>query len=326
MPVKSVGFAVGNLRARENSLLKNSDLVQLASAENTEELAKMLNDRGFGSHGNSNDVPFILREETAKLWKYLFEIAPDISFFEPFLYENDFHNYKSVLKAVIRGTDYSELVILPSSVDISLMERAVKEKRFDLLPEFMSHAAALAYEALTAKTDPQLADSVIDAGCMKAQMKKAEQLKNNTVLEIIRTTVFYNNIKAALRAARAGIKAFFLEEALTETGVIPKKKMIAAAISGVDSILELLETATDMGGAGAAESFKISAGSFEKYVDDRVINTAEKCKYKTLGIEPVIGFMLARLAEIKDLRIIYSGVKTGAGTQKTTERLRELYG
>lgn len=326
MPVKSVGFAVGNLRARENSLLKGSDLVQLVSAKNTEELAEMLKDKGFGRRGNDNDIPLILREETEKLWKYLFETAPDISAFKPFLYENDFHNYKSVLKAVIRGADYNDLLILPANIDSALMERAVKEKRFDLLPDFMSETAASAYEALTAKTDPQLTDCIIDAGCMKAQLEKAEQLKNDTVREIIRTTVFYNNIKAALRAAKAGKSASFLEESLTETGVIPKKKLISAALAGVDGILELLESVTSMGGAGAAESFKVSAGSFEKYVDDRIIGIAKKCKYKTLSIEPIIGFMLARLAEIKDLRIIYSGVKTGAASEKTIERLRELYG
>ena len=48
MPVKSVGFAIGNLRARENRLLKQSDMSQLLSAKNTDELANMLRDKGIG--------------------------------------------------------------------------------------------------------------------------------------------------------------------------------------------------------------------------------------------------------------------------------------
>ena len=42
MSVKSVGFAIGNLRARENRLLKAGDLNQLSAAKSTDELAKML--------------------------------------------------------------------------------------------------------------------------------------------------------------------------------------------------------------------------------------------------------------------------------------------
>lgn len=324
--MKSVGFAVGNLRARENTLLKSSDMLLLAAAKNTDELAEMLRDKGIGDRGTHNDVPRLLREETEKLWKYLIETAPDISVFEPFIYENDFHNYKAVLKAFIRGVGYNELLILPALTDTKLLERSVKEKRFDILPYYMSKPAGDAYEALTAKADPQLADCIIDAGCMSAQLKKSDELKNSTVSEIVLNGVFYKNIKAALRAAKANKDAYFLEAALTETKVIPKKEMVAAALKGQEHLLKLLKSADLVGGADAAEHYRASAGSFEKYADDRIISIARKCKFKALGIEPLIGFMLARLAEIKDLRIIYSGVKTGIPREKTAERLRELYG
>ena len=48
MPEKSVGFAIGNLRARENRLLKKNDLSGFAAANNVTELARMLRDKGIG--------------------------------------------------------------------------------------------------------------------------------------------------------------------------------------------------------------------------------------------------------------------------------------
>ena len=48
MPEKSVGFAIGNLRARENRLLKKNDLSGFAAANNVTELARMLHDKGIG--------------------------------------------------------------------------------------------------------------------------------------------------------------------------------------------------------------------------------------------------------------------------------------
>ena len=325
MSVKSVGFAIGNLRARENRLLKSGDLNQLSAAKSTDELAKMITDRGIGATDTA-DVPKLLSEETEKLWEYVTENAPDMSAFEPFLYENDFHNYKAVLKGVVRGREYGGLLILPATVEISVIERAVKDKRFDLLPEFMRSAADESYSVFTKTGDSQLADCIIDAGLMTAQLNKAKKIGNPIILKLITVTVFYNNMKAALRAAKANKSSAFLETLITETGVVSKKAMIAAALSGEEKLLELMSKATEIGGGEAAEAYRRSPAEFEKFADDCVIKAARQCKFITLGIEPIVGYMLARKAEITDLRIIYSGIKTGQPTEKTRERLRELYG
>lgn len=325
MSVKSVGFAIGNLRARENSLLKAGDLNQLSAAKSTDELAKMLTDRGIGMTDTA-DVPQLLSEETEKLWEYVTENAPDMSAFEPFLYENDFHNYKAVLKGVVRGREYESLLILPATVEISYIERVVKEKRFDLLPEFMRSSAEEAYSVFTKTGDSQLSDCIIDGGLMTAQLNKAKKIGNPVILKLITVTVFYNNIKAALRAAKANKSAAFLNTVLTETGVVSKKAMVLAALSGEEKLLELLAGVSELGGGEAAEAYRRSPAEFEKFSDDCVIKAARQCKFITLGIEPIVGYMLARRAEITDLRIIYSGIKTGQPTEKTRERLRELYG
>ena len=325
MPERSVGFAIGNLRARENRLLKKNDLSGFAAANNVTELARMLRDKGIGKTDNA-DVPTLLHEDAEEMWKYLTDNAPHTSAFAPFLCENDFHNYKAVLKGIIRGREYEDLLILPASVELPALQKAVKEKRFDLLPDYMQKPAAEAYEVLVQSGDSQLADCIIDAGCMSAQTLLAEKSKNTVIKDLITVSVFYKNIKAALRAAKTGRSAQFIESTLTETGVVSKKAMVTAALGGEEKVLELLSKAVTVGGAEAAEAYIKSPGDFEKYADNRLLSTAKRCKYITIGIEPLIGYMLARKAQITDLQIIYSGVKTGQGSDKTLERLRELYG
>ena len=126
MPVKSVGFAIGNLRARENRMLKKSDMLRLAAASDTDELAAALSDSGIDGKEGA-EIPELLSAETEKLWKYLTDNAPDMSLFEPFIYENDFHNFKAVLKGTLRSREYKSLLITPASVNVALLERAVKE-------------------------------------------------------------------------------------------------------------------------------------------------------------------------------------------------------
>ena len=325
MAVKSGGFAIGNLRAKENRLLKQSDLARFMSAKSTDELSSMLRDSGIGDPASQSTVPEILREDTEKLWSYLYDIAPDMSVFEPFLYENDFHNLKAILKAVVRNTDYSDLLLLPANVDIKYIETAIKEKRFDILPDFMRKSAEEAYETLVKGADPQLADCIIDAGCMTAQYEKAKELKNAAARDVLISTVFYNNIKAALRSARAQKSAAFLEKALTENGVVSKTALKNAALGGEEKVLELLDSSSEMNGQTAAECYRRSPAEFEKFCDNRRIAVAGKCRYVTMGDEPLVGYMLARMAQTKDIRIIYSGIKTGQSSEQISERLRELY-
>ena len=128
-----------------------------------------------------------------------------------------------------------------------------------------------------------------------------------------------------MRSARAGKDAAFLQEILVDTPYLSAERLKNAALGGVDKILELLEKT---GGVTmeAAAAFRQSPSEFERFCENRVMMTARRAKRITLGVEPLIGYYMARMAEIRNLRIIYSGIKTGQPQEVITERLRELYG
>lgn len=327
MPVKSYGFAIGNLRARENTLLKKSDLAQLTALGSTDSLAATLRDKGFGDRTTQVDVPQLLKKENEQLWDYLYGIAPDKKVFDPFLLENDYHNLKVILKALVRNVDAAPMLLHPVTVVPQIIQNAVREKRFELLPDMMKDAAARGYEILTSSGDAQLCDGVIDKACMQAQLMLVHDRQYHCPLaaEIVSTMVFYNNMKAALRCARSAKNAAFLNETLVETGIIDADRLKNAVLSGTEKVLELL-SAAGHGGEQAAAAYEKSPSDFEKFCDDYVMSLARRAKFVTMGVEPVVGYYMARKAEIKNIRIIYSGIKTGQPEQMTTGRLRELYG
>lgn len=327
MPVKSSGFAIGNLRARENSLIKPSELAGLSGLKSTDALANALRDRGFGNRAGSDGVPRLLKDATEQLWNYLYEVAPERKIFDPFLLENDFHNAKVLLKALVRGTDADESLLYPVTVEPSSIRTALTEKRYDLLPEWMRPAVMRSYEILISTGDAQRSDGILDAACMQAQTDWVNRKDYRCPLarDILTETAFYNTLKAALRSARAGKDAAFLQEILVDTPYLSAERLKNAALGGVDKILELLEKT---GGVTmeAAAAFRQSPSEFERFCENRVMMTARRAKRITLGVEPLIGYYMARMAEIRNLRIIYSGIKTGQPQEVITERLRELYG
>ena len=326
MSVKSYGFAIGSLRARENTLLKEKDFDSFILSESTEQLARQMSDKGIGKSANTLDIPLMLKTETENLWEYITDIAPDTHTFAPFFYENDFHNLKAVLKATALGIDFKGLLITPASVDTDTLVRAVEEKRFDILPEFIGNAAKPAYEILNTTKDAQLTDGVLDAACISAHLNAVKKQKSSVIADIIKTKVFYSSLKTALRAAKAEKTAEFLDITLTDNGIIPLKDLKKAALSGEKKVLELIEKVDKMQGERAAELYEESAWKMEKFADELVEKQAAICLKTTTGIEPIIGFMLLKVNDIKNLRIIYSGVKTGQNKEFIKERLRKVYG
>lgn len=327
MPKASYGFAVGNLRAREVTLLKSADTQQLLGLASTDAMAAFLRDKGFFTGPETDgDIFDMLENESRRLWEYLLSIVPEKEVFNAFLYQNDFHNLKAILKGTARDVDYTHLLKAPVTVPVETLKAAAAEKRFDLLEGELRIGLEGAYDALFKDSDPQLSDALLDAACMRARLEAAKGSGIALLEKIITATVFYANVKAALRCARAGKSAAFLDNALIETGVIPKKELVCAATAGVEAVLERLTTADKLESAAAAAAYKESPAQFELFTDNLIMGLAKGAKYITVGGEVAVGYLVARQREIAAVRIIASGKKTGQSENEIMGRLGELYG
>ena len=324
MATSSYAFAVGNVRARETALLKKQDIFQLLSFKTPAEAVGFLRDKGFGYPDTPDGDLF--KAEEQKLWEYIREVAPDFSVFYGFILQNDCHNIKSVLKCMSLGREYKELILSPYTIDPDKLYRAVSERKFSELDETVAEGVKKASDALLKIGDPQLADAIIDALFMELRLNSAEKLKLSMLETIIKTSVFYDNIKAAIRSARAKKSMDFCEACLIDTPELSKKDLISAVLKGADEVLTLLEKSSALGAAEAAAAYKRSPSEFEKTVDDLIVSEVVKAKYVAVGAEPLIAYLQARLCEIKVARIVVNGITIGEGEEKVREMLRELYG
>ena len=143
----SYAYAVGNVRAHETTLLSRQDLDQLLGIRESARLAAALQDKGYGTEGG--DIDTLLKQETDKLWEYLRGVTPDLSLYNAFLYRNDYHNAKVILKGVLRDRPYEGLLLHPGTVEPATLEAAVKEKKYAPLPAHMRQALERSYQLLT---------------------------------------------------------------------------------------------------------------------------------------------------------------------------------
>ncbi len=320
----SYEFSIGSVRAKEKSLLNNSDIEQMIACKSESELAGLLNDKGYG---DGNTVDEILEFHTEKVWEYLKSIAPDFDIFTPFLIQNDIHNFKVVLKGTMSARKYSHLFIRPCTIDTELIIKAIENKKFSLLPEWLSKSAENAYELISHKGDARESDAVIDTAAMKRMLEISGRYNSEFLKQYFNTLVFYSNIKTVIRSSRTKTNKDFLDSALCDVQDFRKGSIINAALKGNEAVIDELSRYSEYECSKAIEQYKISPSLFERFVDDKLIKMAkESCKRTSEGAEPIIGYYLGSEAEKKVIHIIASGIRTNSDSETIRERLREIYG
>ena len=77
--------------------------------------------------------------------------------------------------------------------------------------------------------------------------------------------------------------------------------------------------------AEAAEALKKSPSAFERWCDNRVIETIKPQKYEVCTVGPLVAYVLARQNEIKTARIVITGKANDLSEEAIRERTREMY-
>lgn len=320
----SYEYSIGSVRAKENNLLSSADIEHMLSCKTISELCRFLNDKGYGD-GESIDE--ILLNHSKNTWSYLKSIAPQFDIFDCFVYQNDVHNLKCVLKGTMASREYVNLLVTPCTIEKEKLVTAVENRNFAILPEWISQKGDRAYELLAHAGDARASDAVLDKALMEMMLKSSKQTKSEFLFEYFCTFVFFSNVKIALRSSRTGTTKEFLLSAFCDVDNFNKSAVIESTLKGEETLVELLSKYSDYDCNKAIEQFKISPTLFEKFVDDKLILMAKQsCKRASEGADPLMGYLIANRAEKKIIHIIFSSIHTNSSMEKTRERLREIYG
>ena len=99
-----------------------------------------------------------------------------------------------------------------------------------------------------------------------------------------------------------------MKKAMAECDTLDKERLIHAAVSGMDQIMGYLaETKYGDGALALAES----ASAFERWCDNQIMETIRPQLYNSFSLGPLVAYVLARENEIKTVRIILTGKRSG---------------
>jgi len=325
-------YAVSRIRAIEKKLLDSVKLDRMVDAKNSQEALKVLQEADYGSPSSDFENIWqyenLLKEEHKKSYNLLREIAPEPDIFDLFLLSNDYHNIKVILKAEFSGQKENNILIESGSIPVERLKAMITDRNISGMPEIMKKAVEECIDNFGRTSDPQAVDLILDKALF-AHMKELSLASGSKFIkDLVTILTDLANIKIFLRVKNLNKTKAFIQKILLPGGSIEGKTFINCLDTQLDVFIDALRY-TVYGAAleEGIESFRASGSltEFEKQCDNYVMAYLKKSKYVTFGIEPLIGFLMAKETEIKNARIVMVGKLNNIPGDIIRERLREAY-
>ena len=325
MSDKMYTYAVARIRSKEVSLFSQATIEQLVAAKSHGQCVQLLLEKGWGNADSSiDDAEAILSLEKEKTWELMRELIDDMSVLDVLTYPDQFHNLKAAIKYVASDSSAADANLFYDSCPINGKEmiEIVQNKDFHRLPDNMSQAAQEAYESFVHTGDGQLCDVMIDKAALEAIYQAGQEATDEIIRKYAESTVAVADIKIAVRSQKTAKSVEFMKKAMAECDSLSVDLLSKAALSGMDAIQEYL-AGTEY--AQGAQALADSPSAFERWCDNRIIETIRPQLYNSFTIGPLVAYVIARENEIKTVRIILSGKQNELPDESIRERVREMY-
>ncbi len=310
-----------------NGMLTAERYQRLLDCADDGELAKRLSE--FGFEGERAD-DMLSRAQDA-VYAYLDERSPVPAVRAALLKKNDYHNAKVMAKCkYARRTDFGALLYPHGGIDAEKMKEWVIKDDYSLLPGPM--AAALAdIDLRFAKGERN--GRVVDCRLNRAMYEDIFGTLGHMygeMKDVFRAEADLSNVSAALRVRRDGLGESDLREEFLPGGKIPYQTLCILLTGTPEKVRDAFsygaqEEYRDIVSDAMNEAEKGAMPDFERVSDNFIIRMLRRYKNSNSHYMMFYGYVLARLYELKNIRMICVGVRAGEEKGKILAKLRETY-
>lgn len=302
-------YAAAYVKSLEKNMLTDADFEMLTGLD-SDEIIRFLADRGY----EGADFEEMLENERQKTWELCRELCGDDPLFDAFMTENDFHNIKAVLKATVSGSDFSELIYEPSGIDVQGLANAFKTGDYSNIDDDFAEICKKAYSIYTKTLSGREVELYID----KMQLLKRLELSrgNAFMYGLCELLSFIADLKIYLR--EKSNRPRNAESGMTENSLIDIHFLTESGKSKE-------ETLSLMGLGDEYRLFERSEAEFEKLCDDKISEYLKRAKMSFFDFDALAAYFEGKKIEIKNLRLLLYGKRSGVSKKDLAERLRKSY-
>ncbi|MBR1746701.1 MAG: V-type ATPase subunit [Clostridia bacterium] len=318
-------FANARAKAKEGTLLSRDRLQRMTEAKTVESAVRILLEANYagGMIPEEGDFYSLLTEEEKIVTAFVRETVPEGAGFECFFLRNDYHNIKVLVKAkYAKLTDLDDLILPDGNFPFAELKERYESGKLDFSP-FVSDAIATIEKAFETNVGgPRLIDTELDKALYRDIFSRLEKGADRYVKEYFTAFVDTTNVASFVRSTRVGAGFAFFKEGFLEGGEISLKDFEEC---GTDA----KRAASMLSGTKVKDYFeKIDEqdlASFETAQDNYLLKIFSINKTDMFSVAPILGYYLAKLNEIKIIRVVMVCIKNAVPAEETRKRLRELY-
>ncbi|MDD4842732.1 MAG: V-type ATP synthase subunit C [Anaerotignum sp.] len=316
-------FAVASVRSMENSLMTKQKLMQMADAKTAEESLRILSDSAYGKTQikDVHDFERMIGNHLEETYQAVAGLIPNETFIDIFLYKNDYHNIKVLLKEEVSKVSGKNFLIQGGTIPLETLRKNLRERNYVGLPNMNGEAVEEAVNMFAKTRNGRYIDTILDKACFSTMEKAAKKLGNPYVSKYIQMLADITNLKSLLRVKKMDRDYQVFEESFV-LGGSTSFELFSRAFRSDSSVAVLKETPYGL----LCERYMDQGFTvFEKACDDYLMEYIKDAKYKTLTPEPVMAFILAKETEAKCIRIIMTCKMHNIDAAIIKERVREAY-
>ena len=327
-------FVQGVTRTRvfETRLLTKPLIDRMIDADDIDEVIKILAETEYSKSlsgvDNPKDYEKILSNELNRVYKVMGEVSVEPIVIDLLALKYEYHNLKVLIKEQEFNKDLSNLYISIATAEPEKLKLAYKDGDFSDIDEEFKRAIEATIMNLHENHDPQQIDITMDRYYFEHLYQMAKDTEIDLFIEYVRDMIDFINIKSAIRMKRQEKDIRFVEDVILENGNIDKDDILSSYGDSVDNMIQTfknskISSALIKGLNSYRETNRLS--EFEKSMDDYLIELIKDSKYVTFGPEPLFAYVLAKEAEIKNLRIIMVSKINNLSPDVIRGRVSDLY-
>ncbi|MEW9096214.1 MAG: V-type ATP synthase subunit C [Clostridiaceae bacterium] len=324
--------AISRIRVLETKLLDKAKLDRMIDSSSAEDALKILGETEYSNYMSNirrpEDYEELLSGELIRLYQLMYSLSPVKELIDIMSIKYDYHNLKVMIKGKILNKDLSHLLIPVGLINLNKLKQAFDNENFKELTDYMIQGIEKVNKSFEEDKDPQKIDIVLDSFMYKEMLYRANEIEDKFLSDYFKVIIDLTNIKTLLRVKKQNKGRRFMEEVLIEGGTILKKDLISYENESIDGIANKLsytpyEKILRLGLENYGTNGNMSY--FEKLTDNYIMDYIKKAKYVSFGIEPLLGYIMAKESEIKTVRIIMVGKLNNVAPEVIRERLRDVY-
>jgi V/A-type H+-transporting ATPase subunit C len=324
-------YAVARVRGMETGLLDRQRIEKLL-AETPAGALKALSDTAYqeavADVGRSQEIESGLERALASTLAEISSICPEPELIDLFRLRWDARNVKSLLKASVLKRVDAEIGLAPGlgTMDVAVLEKAVQEKDYTHVPDFLAEACREAEAAYRDRGELSLIDQIVDESLWGHALGVARAHKNAFLESFFRAEIDLANVRTFVRIKDAGRDRAELARAFLPQGTLDLSFFEGMLGEGMDAFARSLEYGAYGELAGVVREWsRERAFALELACDNTLLKRVDVAKTQAYGIEPLVAFILHRQIEIKLIRTAVIAKLDGLERADVEARLRSIH-